>query len=460
MSTNTDSALDTIVKHEINKIASLPAYTVFYDLSVKIHTPKGDLDTLYAVRFDRLKDFISNFADVINVSVAMPMGMYQHDVVPYKDKIEVTVALKPLMSTTEYNRYRSGEIINQRFTARLVDQQSPLVEGQSDAISNKGVADRDIINVVTFQLIDAVNMALRTKTVGFIARDTAPMDVIKYCLTEYSKDLNSGDAEQIEGVNIVPGYTQEVREHIPIPHLTRLTKLPWLVNQIVGGMYPTGFSYYLKDKWWYVFPLYNTKRFGSSDFTLTIINIPPNRMPGSEKTFRVTPTQVIVISTGKVKYVDSSLSETDSLGNVARFIDANKVVGDFGKVEDNKFITNFGSNVVEAAIDTGPELPKQEIHHETKITSSYNLEYSKLAERQGSKIIITWENSNDAVLYPGMPVRYMFLVNGVTHQLYGTLLASETMMVPINQNPKLKKFGATTSLSCFMSRDITNQDVE
>lgn len=460
-SSDTTNTLDSVMKYEIATIKNSKAKTVYYDIQATIHTPKGDLKILYPVRFDKLKDFVDRFSDVINLSVAVQSGMMAHDIFPHQENLEVTLQLLPLKNETAYTRELGKAILNKRYIARLTGHRGEVVEGNSDMTNSKFMPGNEHITVCTFQLIDKVVMALRSKTVGLIARKVKPMDLIKYCLTEYSKDLGSGDNEKISGVTIVPGFTEEEREHVIIPHLTRLTTVPRLINQAVGGMYPTGFSYYLYGDFWHVFPLFDTTRFAQSDYTLTIINVPKNRLPGIEKTWRLTPTQVIIMSTGEVQHQDTSIADRDSLGTATRFVDARKVVEGFGKVEDNKFITNFADNVTEASLNNKDNDPTQQaVHQEIKVTSAYNLEYTALAERTGSKMMITWENSDDSVLYPGMPVRYMFLVNGKAHQLYGTLLAAETMMTPTNRDPSQKRFGATTTLSCFMTRDITNRNVQ
>lgn len=453
--------LDSVMKYEIEAIKNSKTKVVYYDIQATIHTPKGDLKILYPIRFDRLRDFVDRFSDVINLSVAVQSGMLAHDIFPQHEKLEVTLQLLPLKNETAYTREMGKAILNKRYVARLTGVRGELVEGNSDQINSKYVAGREHITVCTFQLVDKVVMSLRSKTVGLIARNVRPMDLVNYCLTEYSKDLDSGDNEKISGVTIAPGYTEEVREHVIVPHLTRLATVPKLINQAVGGLYPTGFSYYLYGDFWHVFPLYDTTRFAQSDFTLTVINVPKNKLPGIEKTWRVTPTQIIIMSTGDVQQQDTSIANRDTLGTATRFVDARKVVEGFGKIEDNKFTTNFAENVTEATLNNKDDDPTQQaVHQEIKVTSAYNLEYSALAERSGSKMMITWENSDDSVLYPGMPVRYMFLVNGKAHQLYGTLLAAETMMTPTNRDPSQKRFGSTTTLSCFMTRDVNNRNMQ
>lgn len=453
-------SLDTVIKYEVNAIRNQSNHVVSWDMKVVIHTPDGDIPVLYPEQFDRLKDYIDHFSDVINLKVAIPAGVYYNNLFPHKDKLEVSVIFIPLLTTTVYNKNENAQRREKRYIARLTDMNSHLVESNTEIVANQLKSNTDSIISVTFQLIDKVVMALRAKTVGMIIRNATAIDAIKFCLTEYSRNLDSGDSEQIKGVNVVDGFSQEVREHIIIPHLTHLTSVPKHINETTGGVYSTGFSYYLQNNFWYVYPLYDTNRFAKADKTLTIINIPANRTPGIEKTFRVTDTQVIMISTGRVRHIDVSNMERDSIGDTVRFIDSKTVIEAFGEKAGNKFTTNYAKNVTEASIDENHKDPtRSQLANKVKITNAYNLEFSKLAERNGSRILVTWENSDDSFLYPGMPVRYIFVTNGEPRQLYGTLLSVETTMMPVNQNPKQKKFSATTMLTCFVTRDINNRKV-
>lgn len=455
------SSLDSVMQYEINAIKNSTNYTVNWGLEVYIHTPRATLPVLYVERFDRLKDYVERFSDVINITVAVPGGMWTRDILPHKDKLEMTVDFIPLMSTTMYTRLLSADRLKKRYLAKLTSQSNPLVEGNNEQALQKRKLDSEQIVTVTFQLINKVVMALRSKTVGMIARQTTGMNVVKYCLTEHSKNLESGEPEDIRGVNIVPGYSEEVRDHVIVPHLTRLVSLPKVVDDAVGGLYPTGMSYYLDGNYWFVYPLFDTKRFAKAEHTLTIINIPANRMPGVEKTFRVTETQLILISTGQVKYQDNTISERDSLGDTVRFVDSRKVVEGFAKVGDNKLVADYTGNVTEMSLGDDVKDPSRaSINTGVVVTSAYNKELTKLAMRNGSIATITWESSNDFVLYPGMPVRFMYLVDGQARQLYGTLLAAETMIYQANKGVKQQKFSSTTVLTCFLSKDVTNTSVE
>lgn len=459
---NDDSiSLDSVIKYELSAISNTRNYTVFWDINITLHTPKKNVPILYPLRFDRLKDYIDHFSDVLNVTLAMAGGDYAHLVYPNRENLEITIEFIPLQSTTMYTRRINGKNIKKRYIAKLTDVESDIVEANNELQANKTKANQHVIVNKTFQLIDKTIMALRSKTFGTIVRNATGMDVIRYALTALSKDLDSGDSENIKGVNVVKGYSEEVRNHIVIPHLTKLVSLPKVVNDVVGGIYPTGFSYYLRDNYWYVYPLYDNTRYAKSDKTLTIINVPANRLPGIEKTFRVSDTQVVVISTGQVKFIDTSITERDSVGDVVRFVDSRKVIEGFGKVEGNKFLADYSNNITEAVLGNKTKDPNRAtIQSSTVITAAYNNEFSKLSSRNGSRALITWENSDDEVLYPGMPVRYLFTVGGEARQLYGTLHQADTVLTIMDNNVKERKFKSITVLTCFLTNDVTNRKVE
>lgn len=451
------NTLESIMQYEIDEILKSPVSTVFFDIDITIHTPKKDIKVLYPESLGRLKDYVNRYSDLVNIACAIPLGTLIHEIFPYKEELEITLKLIPLRSTTTYEKYEAGVIRQTRYIAKLTEQSSKLAEGNSDVMTSRKLGDESQISSVSFQLVGKSAHDIKEFTVGFIARKVIPMDVILFALTAYSKEIVTDSGEAIKGVTIAPGYDKKEREHVIIPQLTRLVDLPNNINRSCGGLYPTGFSYYLDEAFWFVYPMFDVKRYATSDDTLTIINVPKNRLPGTEKTFRLTPTQLIIISTGEVKHQDEFEYKKGSIGNAVRFVDAKKVQEDFGKKELNKFIPSKPLNTTESAMGADDPNPVHQHVTETttKVTGAPNHEYSRLAEQAGSRIMVTWENSNDSLLIPGMPVRYMFLANGQARQLYGTLLAAETSMVPTNNTPTKKRLTSTTVLSCFVERDIT-----
>lgn len=453
------SILDSIINQEIQAVASGKTYTIHYEIKAVIHTPKQDVPALFVESVDTLKDYVHHFSDVVNVSLVIPSEYYNALIYPNREKLEMTLTWNPLLNQEGFEKNVANPSTKIRYLAKLTEHSSKLVEGNHDQLSTPVTTNGGTMMTIQFQLIDPVIDALRYKTVGMIARNCIPMDFVRYCLTKFSKDLGQGIDSKIVGCNVVEGYSTEPREHLIVPHLTKLVSLPQYVNEHVGGIYPTGFSYYLRNQHWYIYPLWDMNLYAKSQRTLTIINVPSKVMPNANKTFRLTNQQVIILSTGEVRHLDTSETEKSNRGSAVRFIDSRKVVEGFGQTGGNKFVTDYGGNVVETALPPTDEYEnsqRQALPDKLEVAMSYNLKYSELAERQGSKIMVTWENSQDDILYPGMPVRFIYKINDLPRQLYGTLLAVESMTRPDNQHPAEKRFRTITVLSCFVGKDPLN----
>lgn len=459
---NQDSpnTLASVMRYEINEVTRSVPNTIYFDIEAVVHTPEKDIKILYPNNLGKLKDYVNRYSELVNLSVSLPMGTFLHDIFPHKEELEITVKLKPLLTSKTYKKYHSGEIRSTRYIAKLTESSSKLAEGNTDVHTSKKHGDNHHISEVNFQLVTKTATELKDLTVGFIARQCIPMDVVILSLTKFSKYIDKEDGEpRIKGVTVASGYSTKIREHVVIPQLTRLVDLPNVVNRGVGGLYPTGFSYYLEEGYWYIYPMYDTQRYAKQEqFSITIINVPKNRMPDTEKTFRVTANQLIILATGQVKHKDIFDYDKGTTGTATRFVDANRVADNFGAVKNNRFIPSRTLNTEQITLkdsqDSNPTSQYSSRDGRTKLTASKNEEMSYLAEKSLAKIMIEWQNSNDKLLIPAMPVRYMFLVNGEVRQVYGTLLAAETSTTQDNNDPVKKKFKSTTVLSCLVQRNL------
>ena len=86
----------------------------------------------------------------------------------------------------------------------------------------------------------------------------------------------------------------------------------------------------------------------------------------------------------------------------------------------------------------------------SRITSNKNKELSALAIRQGSFMQYVWENSDDSLLYPGMPIRLLYLDNNKPTETYGCLVSVETYEMPVNKAFGQTKMGCHTALTVFI----------
>lgn len=444
--------LQTIMKQEIDAITRAPAQITAYNYKVIVHTPERNIKALMVSSVHVLRDYYTRFGDVVSLQASFPLGEAVHDILPHHGNLEITLIKIALLNGSNY--LPQGDRGNQveRYTAKLYDIKNKLMEGNNLVLADKMASNSGDIMTLDFQLISPSLELLRTKTFGSTVRNAIGMDAIRAILLHTAE-------EGITNVTVDEGYDTKVREHINIPHNTRIVDLPKYVNKAVGGIYPTGFRYYFQKNQWYIYAPYNIKQFHTSMNTLTIVNIPKDKLPGLEVTFRKTPNQLIILATGDTAHFDHSEQQTYNLGNGVRFVDSRSIMNGYGTVEDNKLIVDRSKNVTQVA---NPDQQRSVVianQSSIKITSSYNLEYSELMRRAGSIVQCVWESSEVGHLYPGMPVRYLYMDGEQAKEIYGRLLADETKTRQSNRHPTQRIFVNDSVLTLFVSKSGVPDDI-
>lgn len=444
----------TALQREITAVLSSGSKPVFCEWIVQIHANGKTHTPVTVMNVENMADYLGQYADEISVEVMMMEGMFNYDIVPYKSKLEVTLKRVPLTDSTILVRDDYQSAIGFRYTATLYDNNSKLLEGNTPSSNQREIGNRSTLIPVRLQLMQPVLERMRMQTCGGTFRKLKTIDLVVYLLTKYSTTTIKDTAASVKGVTVLGKPNPVVREHIVVPHLTPVVGAPTWIHEHAGGVFQTGFRFYLQKQHWYVFSPFDVKAYESSPKSLTIINVPANRMPNPERSYRTTPTQLIVLATGDTKHVDNSEQQHLNAGNGVRFIDASKVFGGFGTTGDNKLVVEKAKNVNEIVIDpreTGLNFIKQSA---SKITSNYMKEYSDLAARSGSYIQYTWENSNPDLLYPGMAVRIMYLGNDIPEEMFGVLLGAHSFSTSDTKGMVNKRFNSKTVLTVFINRNI------
>lgn len=450
--------LDSLMKQEVDRIKSGQQYTLKYSIKCRLHAPNEDIDALFVMDFSLLRDYVNNFSDVLSITAIFGAGTVAHRIMPYSKELEATVTLRPLANVPEYVDSPNGTIKEYRYKAVLYDNSVSAIE--SNVVSDISRNQRDIedISSVKIQLVNPLQEQLRAKTFGGAIRNSVPMYAIRALLTKYSKLESVETQNKVTGVEIAPGFNTELKEHIVIPHSTPVIRLPLVINDIVGGIYPTGFQYYLQRNIWHIFSPFNIKAFEKSENTLTVINITKDKLAQIEKTFRITPTQTIVLSTGEVKFVRLSDKAELNESSGTRFIDAKKIMNGFGTSGDNKLVVSRQKNINEFETVNSQ---KTSLIKESKkrITTSYMSEYSNIAYRKGAMLQFVWENSIDDLIMPGMPLRFMYMDGAMPKQVYGIVIALESTYISDTKGSIQKKFSNNTVISAFVEDVIKNSEM-
>ena len=440
---------------EIQRITSSGGKPVHYMWRAEIHANGGTYPAMKVLEIDTIEDFAYGFAAERVIRLAIPAGVYASKVYPFKNKLEITLFQTPIGEMSDQanlNELRGSE----RYSAVIFDTGNPIVEGNGINTPSQGAMDLTDIRYVDFQLLDKAVEQIRGISVGGIYRGTTNEDVIKATLTKESQQIRVDGTMVPVGVNMVSANNKVKREHVVIPQSLRLTlvDLPGYIQKNCGGVYGTGIGCYISKNLWWIWPLLDTTRFETSEFALTIINVPRNMMPGIERTYTSSGRNLTILSTGEVQFRDPTDSTQLTDGNGVRFTSANKIYEGFGKTKGNKTVLARGGNNSEFLSSKRPSGINIAKVSDNPINSNNFEEYSKLAMREGGELKAVWENSNPALIRPGMPVKFFYLDGEVIRELEGVLLHAHHHVEMVGNGLLSNRHRTNSALSLYVKKKL------
>lgn len=411
----------TPFQEEINEILLNGPNPVHFQWRCTIEFGDYAFDPLKFFSIDLQRMYDVNFADYILVDVLVPLGVYKHNLIPNKEELTVVISRVPVGEHSADETLDEQDIVSRRYKAVITNEKSHLLIGQDNIEQQPEMANLADLVRFEMQLLDLGLEELRLREVGGIYRNEIPGEVIKYILSDLSSSLDLPEEDAILGVDMVEPDNLNPSKHVIIPHGTKPQDVSTYIQEEAGGVYNTGIGCYLQDGIWYVWPEYNLRRFETELKTATILNIPPDKYPGIERTYRVTDNQTIILSTGEVSHMDLSHHEQLNQGNGLRFAHGDRIMDGYGTVSNNQFTLERKKNVTEIHLLEKPG-PIVAPLSKTRITNNTFSEVSKVAKRQGSVISLVWENSQPDLIYPGMPVKFLFIRNDEVEEIEGVLL--------------------------------------
>lgn len=440
---------------EVLQILTGPAKNVHYAWTATLHpgATGQNIQALKVISVDFNTDYETRYSDDVILEVLLPAGTYGVDIYPYQSNMDITLQKRPLLE--------SGDMVNtarpmqaERYSATLLDTGSPMIQGNGMNNATKFAMDLSDMVIVRFQLVNKLIEQLRMTVFGQTFRNATVESVIRAVMTTESQKALVNQNRAIKGVDMVPASNQEVRNHVIIPQRTKLVDVPNYIQARCGGVYSAGMGYYLQDDYWYVYPCYDTSRFHKTNRTMTIINVPEKQMPSVERTYRMDGDNLVILATGDIQYRDDSDAQQLNYGNGVRFADANKMMEGFTRNVGNKTMASRGDvNTEFVAVQRENGLNNAPVS-ENYITANPYVEYSKLARREGGVIGLVWENSNPALIRPGMMVKLLYLSGSSIRRLFGVILKAHHYVQMKGQGLTSMRHVTRSQLSVFVNTHI------
>lgn len=442
-----------LIMNEVAKIANAKIATPYHSWICDIYVNGKAYRMPVVLETSVERNYIENVADIFKVTVKCDLALYNSVIYPNRHILKATLIRKPSYvkgSGTTFDALYQVE----QYIARLTGTASGTMVGENPFATSMTQTNQHSLTDIQLQLMSPVIARLRNMYYGTNHRNTSAIDVIRTALTAYSTDPGDRSGESVAGVDVADGYSTVVHDQIRVPHDLPYIDLPGYVDRYSDSVYSTGFSYYLQRKHWYIFSPYDVKRYerGQYSKSLTIINVPSYQLPGIEKTYRDTGTQLIIIANGQTKQLDQTERASTNIGTGARFVDANQAVDASDTYSGGKVNFNPDQIVNEFTTQSRQADEMNRLNTNAGITGNPRREMGLMAKNNGSLVGVVWDMSAPDLLYPGMPVKYIYMENGLPRTVYGVYVGSSSKDSPASNNPSNVVFTTVTYLNLFLER--------
>lgn len=379
------------------------------------------------ISVETLRQYSNSFCDSTVITLKLLRGTYIHRLLPYKDNFKVVLYREPITEVDGKTQY-DEDVRVRTYRGVVSNAKNEQVEDEIGGTHSEEEANRLGFVDVDIQLIDLAIEQLRMQSVAGIYREMTTTEVVQGVLTKVSGELGLSSDEGVKGVDMVPGMNDAVRDHIVIPNGIKVTDFPTYVQKKAGGIYGSGIGYYFQDGIWYVYPEYNVKRFDQTPKTLNVFNVPKNKLPGIERTYAMDGDRLLVLATGETKHFDETEAHQLNYGNGVRFANADRILNGFHEVASNKVNIARPDNVEEFYVKSRRSGLNQAPLSDRRITANPYHELSELSRRIGSVVQVDWQHADVDLVYPGMPVRYVFTEDGLVREVYGVVVGCDHLV--------------------------------
>ena len=433
---------------EINNITKSASPAPLYRLSAEIYSDNRLTIESIVNTLDVVCDYEYEYGPYISLVLTIPAGDYHYDIWQNRSQLEITIINKIVSSDDKVEK-----LTKKRYKAVLDEEHGDIsIKMGGNGSINQETLNRGKLLDVRFQLIDPCLYELSMRLIGGSFRDLTNEDLIRTILTVESNKVTVPGNEKFNGVSISSINNVDKKDHIVIPHGTKLVDIVDYLQLKGSGLYSTGAGIFFHDLKWYVYPLFDTTRVTKEKEVMDVFVVPQSVMPGTERSTVSEGGLLKIICSGDVSINDDSEKLEIGTGNGTRFTNANNMVDGFSKTDSNKTTISRPENNTEAKnTDRADKLNNAPVDSRA-ITSNPFVAYSRLAAKNNAYIQVVWYNSQSERLYPGMPVTVHYLENDKVVKAKGVLLKLHDFKKMREFNGRETDYTATTVLGISIER--------
>lgn len=375
---------------------------VMWAIEATIITPLKQIPMVLPTGLARDSFFAIKHADDYQIEGSIQPGLYQQEVLPYKDDLYLELILRAGVQQTAY-----------KFRAVPLDVNNPSIESNHSELLNLRGLDVNNIVTIKMQLMECNYDVLKTLPYSNTFLMCTTRDALHHIFNEANvgTSFSQINAERYYGPDIEePTDNPKVYKQIIVPQGLRLIDVPnFLQYDDHYGIYSKGIGSFYRKGYYYFFPLFQMGGYNKASKVLDIYRIPPDIAPTLEQTYFYNTKTVSIISTGNSTYQDHTDIDKQNDGVGKRVVSGDAVMGETGYYYGKGEAVTTRPDSVSEYKTSERKSGNEYIPFADKPTGNVFASLSINARNDGELITIPWDNSNSDMIIPGMCCKIYYL---------------------------------------------------
>lgn len=428
----------TIVNSHISRAIAAPAINYSAIVTIKGIT----LKVLKVRDVIHSSNFVGAVSTITHITMAVPTSQMRLLTTRANGNMNVkllTLAGEKILNTVNYN----GVVVG----TRDPDMESPtMFLGESD---DKSVA------MVTLELMPASLWYQRLKNVGGTYHGTDGLTLLRKLLVDTLPNQQA-EAGIVHSIQYESEEQQLYRDLVIPDSITFLEVFDYIQEKY--GVYSKGLGVFQYFNNWFLFRPYDETKFNKAGLKLVVMNLPRERSANIDRTLHSEASVRYIITGGDTLSEDVQDQNALNQGTgyrvgSLRALDGRTssfTPGEVSKTTPDKFVSQAAPNKHASGMVNAPVLKKHYADHDKDIRS-------KLAMQDGRIVKVTWNQSMPNIVYPGMPVKFMYANDVGMYTRFGTVLGEVYHASVDGQTLASGRFNSQTELTLWLSNSkITN----
>lgn len=446
---------DSVLKDTVAELSDVSPNPVWWKYEAEFIDVNNNIMPVHnIVSLHRTSKYLSCYTDYFFITIQVYQSVKLRLLECNRDTLKLKLYKKPNVYSGITNKV--GTTYTEEFMAYLTENNNESIENKSGGFVGGREDNMGNLITISVQLVEMGLHEFKKMTAYGVYKNISPGDLLKGLLFSPLQSLSDAGKRGYD-VHMDEPHNADKKSQMWIPQDVSLLDLPKHI-QSTHGLYSNGLGYYLANKMWHIYPLYEFDRFDKMSRRLTIINIPKNEMVGMENTYIYRNGHLIVYATGDTKHIDTHRQGLDNTGTGFRAAKSENMVDNFAKVDSKGKVTiPPGRNTMTVGLSTREEKYPDIKTKEGMKTDNIWEDTSKILANMGHKVVVIWEQSNHNLLIPGMPVKLIYkhrVSFGLeTRALKGTLTDGDTSITTSMSSQLDNKYVSTTILAIFCQRE-------